>query len=79
MELYVYSKLKSQIHNTGKVCWLCFTSHRQRGHLETVPPFTVHCEGREARFYTVPTGNRTPGRRVAVHNTTAAPRKLHYW
>ena len=23
------------------VC-LCFTSHRQRGHLETVPPFTVH-------------------------------------
>ena len=30
--------------------WLCFTSHRQRGHLETVPPFTVPCEGREARF-----------------------------
>ena len=29
--------------------WLCFTSHRQRGHLETAPPFTVPCEGREAR------------------------------
>ena len=28
-------------------------------------------------FYTVPTGNRTPGRRVAVHYTTAAPRQLH--
>ena len=30
------------------VGWLCFTSHRQRGHLETAPPFTV--EGRESRF-----------------------------
>ena len=28
-------------------------------------------------MYTVPTGNRTPGIRVAVHYTTAAPRKLH--
>ena len=31
------------------VGWLCLTSDRQRGHLETAPPFTVHCEGREAR------------------------------
>ena len=30
------------------VC-LCFTSLQQQGHLETAPPFTVHCEGREAR------------------------------
>ena len=30
------------------VC-LCFTSLQQRGHLETAPPFTVPCEGREAR------------------------------
>ena len=30
------------------VGWLCFTSHRQQGHLETAPPFTVPCEGREA-------------------------------
>ena len=31
--------------------------------------------------YTVPTGNRTPGRRVVVHYATAAPRKLvtHYF
>ena len=29
------------------VGWLCLTSHRQRGHLETA--FTVPCEGREAR------------------------------
>ena len=32
----------------GFVC-LCFTSLQQRGHLETAPPFTVPCEGREAR------------------------------
>ena len=31
------------------VGWLCLTSHRQRGHLEMAPPFTVPCEGREAR------------------------------
>ena len=31
------------------VGWLCLTSRRQRGHLETASPFTVHCEGREAR------------------------------
>ena len=30
--------------------WLCFTSPRQRGHLETAPSFTVPCKGREARF-----------------------------
>ena len=35
----------------------------------------------ELGFYTVPTGNRTLGRRVAVHYTTAAPRhrpRAHY-
>ena len=30
--------------------WLCFTSHRQRGHLETAHPFTVPCEGPGDRF-----------------------------
>ena len=30
------------------VC-LCFTSLQQRGHLETAHPFTVPCEGHEAR------------------------------
>ena len=29
--------------------------------------------------YTVPTGNRTQGRRVAVHYVTAAPRKIYYY
>ena len=27
------------------VGWLCFMSHRHRGHLEMAPPFTVPCEG----------------------------------
>ena len=31
------------------VGWLCFMSHRQRGLLQTAPPFTVPCEGRAAR------------------------------
>ena len=43
------------------VGWLCLTSHRQGGHLETAPPFTVPCEGHEALLYTVSTGNRNPG------------------
>ena len=34
---------------TWLVGWLCFTSHRQRGHLEMAPLFTVPCEGHEAR------------------------------
>ena len=36
-------------NNVMVVGWLCFTSLRQQGHLETAPPFTVPCEGREAR------------------------------
>ena len=48
------------------VC-LCFTSLQQRSHLETAPPFTVPCEGREARKIHRPNENRTPGRRVTVH------------
>ena len=42
--------LKLKLHSSNLlVGWLCLTSHRQRGHLETAPPFTVPCEGREAR------------------------------
>ena len=34
--------------NFIQVC-LRFTSLQQRGHLETTPPFTAPCEGRETR------------------------------
>ena len=62
----LYEALKTIKSKLGVVGWLIvFTSNRQRGHIETAPSFTVPCEGREARFYTVLTGNRTPGRCVA--------------
>ena len=57
--------------------WLCLTSHRQRGHYETAPPFTVLCEGREARFLHRPHGELNPGSSRG-HNITAATRQLHY-
>ena len=41
---YFRASLKSPNRN---IC-SCLTSHRQRGYLETAPPFTVPCEGREA-------------------------------
>ena len=43
---------KSLVHHMSffwLVGWLCYMSHRQRGHLETAPPFTVPCKGREAQ------------------------------
>ena len=31
--------------------WFSFMSHCQQGHLETAPPLTVPCEGREAHVF----------------------------
>ena len=58
------------------VC-LYFMFHRQPGHLETAPPFTVPCEGCEARFSHHSNGNQTPCPCEVVHYTNAAPRQLH--
>ena len=66
------------LHCIWLVGWLCLTSHRQRGHLETAPPFTVPCEEVKLDKYTVPTGNWTLGRHMAIHYVTAALRKPHY-
>ena len=49
----------------------------QLGHLETAPHLLSLSKDVELVFNTVPTGNRTPVRRVAVHYTTAAPCQLH--
>ena len=57
------------------VC-LCFTSLQQRGHLETAPFLLSLAKDVKLGKYTVPTGNRTPNRHVAVHYATATPRKL---
>ena len=53
--------------------WLCFTSHRQRGHLETAPHLLSLAKDVKLGWYTVPTGDGTPGRRMGVHCTTAVP------
>ena len=47
--------------NDWLVGWLCFTSHRQRGHLETAPHLLSLAKDVKLGFNTVPTGNRNPG------------------
>ena len=68
------------MHNLFEVCWLCLTSHRQRGHLETVPPFTVPCEGRESRYLHRFHRELNPGpsRGSPLHYRCATPLKLKY-
>ena len=56
---------------------MCFTSNRQRGHLETAPYLPSLAKDAKLGFYNVPTENRTPGHRVAVHYRTAVPCALH--
>ena len=56
------------------VGWLCLTSHRQRGHLETAPSFTVPCEGREARYIHRSDRDLNPG---PSHSSPLRYRKLH--
>ena len=41
--------LQSKMSRERERGWLCFTFHRQQGHLETTTPFTVPCEGHEER------------------------------
>ena len=60
--------------------WLVvfFTSHRQRGHLETATPFIDSCEGCEAWFLHLPHQESNPGLLrgsplVALHNPCATP------
>ena len=56
-------------------CWLCFTSNRQRGHLEKASLFTVPCEGREARFLHLSHRESNPGpsRGSPLHYRCATP------
>ena len=58
-------------HQHKKVGWLCFTSYRQRCHLEMAPHLLSLVKDVKLGFYTVPTGKRTPGCPVAVHYTPA--------
>ena len=65
---------------TIQVGWLVvFTSHRQRGYLETAPPFIVTCERREARFLHRPLRKLNPGpsRGSPLHYRCATPAPHH--
>ena len=55
----------------GGLCF--FVPSTARSFRDGTPQFT---KDMKLGISTVPTGNRTPGRRVAVHYTTAAPRQL---
>ena len=70
---YHFTILDSQIG--WLVGWLCLVSHQQRGHLETGPPFTVPCEGREARFLhrSDRESNPGPSRGSRLHYRCATP------
>ena len=60
--------------------WLCFTSHRHRGHLKTTPSFTVHCEGREHRFlhHSYRESNPGPSRGSLLHYRCTTPAPLDF-
>ena len=61
--------------------WLCLTSHRQGGHLEAAPPFTVPCGGREARFLHRPYWESNPGslRGSQLRNRCATPAPIELY
>ena len=64
----------------SNICWLFLTSHRQRGHLKTAPPFTLPCEGRGARFLHRFHRESNPGppRGSPLHYCCATPAPLFY-
>ena len=70
-------KTKQNIHT---VDWLVvFNVLSQRDHLETAPPFTVPCEGREAQFLHRTHRELNPGslRGSPLPNRCATPAPLH--
>ena len=69
-------QLYISIKNVG---WLCFTSHRQQGHLERAPPFIVPCKGRGARSLhrSHRESNLGPSRGSPLHYRCATPAPLN--
>ena len=55
--------------------WLFYVPSTERSFRDDTP---IYCplQRTQSLVFTVPSGNRTPGRRVAVHHTTAAPHQL---
>ena len=58
------------------VGWLCSTSHREQGHLGTVPHLQSLAKDVKRAFYTDPIGNRTPGRGSLLNYRCATPASL---
>ena len=75
--LYILNNV-TMYHPSWLYGWLCFTSHQQRGHLETALPFTVPCEGREVRFLhrSHRESNPGPSRGSPLHYHCATPAPL---
>ena len=61
------------------VSWLVefYVPSTARSFRDSYPFFLSLTKDVKLGKYTVPIGNRTPGRRVAVHYATAAPRQLN--
>ena len=53
--------------NPVYVDWLCLTSHRQRGHLETAPLLLSLAKDVKLGFYTVPTGTQKSLHSTPLH------------
>ena len=58
------------------VVWLFYVPSTGRSFRDGTPHLLSLVKDVKLGFYTVPTGNRTPGRRMAVHYTTTAPHQL---
>ena len=77
VSVYNFSSNKKRVQYKWLVGWSCFTSHRQRGHLETAPPF---CEGCEARVLhrSHRESNPGPSRGSPLHYRCATPAPQYY-
>ena len=72
-------KRNISILTLGVSGWLVvFYAPRQRSHIETAPHLLSLAKDVKLGLYTIPTGNRTPGNRVAFHYATTAPHQRHF-
>ena len=79
LALYQHNLDHDTQQNYLLVGWMVvFTSHQQRGHLETAPPFTVLCKWYEARFlhHSHRKSNPGPSRGSPLHYRCATPAAL---
>ena len=61
----------------GNCLFVFYVPSTARSFRDDTPIYCPFSKDVKLGKYTVPTGDRTSDRRVAVHYATAAPRKLH--